>query len=146
MNECGRVAYIHRVDSARYCTIVRFMFPVAVVTALKIKRVAEENVYITRFTERKCFFLYVAAGCIKTYFVWFSESYLSDMAPIPEVTPKSSLRLYKESLLRKLIEKEDQKEMSRVRTIPNNDYRSPNPEFYKNEGGYLQKKSINKTF
>ncbi|KXJ74554.1 hypothetical protein RP20_CCG013415 [Aedes albopictus] len=112
MNECGRVAYIHRVDSARYCTIVRFMFPVAVVTALKIKRVAEENVYITRFTE---------------------QSYLSDMAPIPEVTPKSSLRLYKESLLRKLIEKEDQKEMSRVRTIPNNDYRSPNPEFYKNE-------------
>ncbi|EAT37068.1 AAEL010887-PA [Aedes aegypti] len=112
MNECGRVAYIHRVDSARYCTIVRFMFSVAVMTALKVKRIADENVYITRFSE---------------------QSYLSEMAPIPEVVPKSNLRLHKESMLRKMIEKEDQAELSRVRTIPNVNYVCPNAEFYKNE-------------
>ncbi|XP_065089543.1 uncharacterized protein LOC135710792 [Ochlerotatus camptorhynchus] len=112
MNECGRVAYIHRVDSMRYCTIVRFKFSIAVSQALKIKRLADENVYVTKYSE---------------------QSYLTDMSAIPEAVPKSSLRLQKESMLRKMIEKEDLAELARLRTVPNAKYICPNTEFYRNE-------------
>lgn len=66
------------------------------------------------------------------------------MAPIPEVVPKSNLRLHKESMLRKMIEKEDQAELSRVRTIPNVNYVCPNAEFYKNEGINYKPTNISK--
>lgn len=55
MNECGRVSYIHRVDSTRFCTIVRFRFAIAVSQAMRLKQIAGENVTVVRYTERRCF-------------------------------------------------------------------------------------------
>ncbi|XP_053684889.1 uncharacterized protein LOC128734626 [Sabethes cyaneus] len=112
MNECGRVAYIHRVDAVRLCTVVRFQFYIAVNQALSVKRIAQENVYVTKYTD---------------------ESYLSDIAPLAETFPKSSMRIYKENELRKMMEVENRAEMLKLRTEPNPLYLNPNPEFYKNE-------------
>ncbi|XP_055547498.1 uncharacterized protein LOC129731336 isoform X2 [Wyeomyia smithii] len=112
MNECGRVVYIHRVDATRFCTVVRFQFYIAVKQALSVKQIAQENVYVTKYTD---------------------QDYLTDMAPLAEVFPKSSIRIYKEAELRRIIDMEDRAEMLKLRTEPNPLYLNPNPEFYKNE-------------
>ncbi|XP_058467281.1 uncharacterized protein LOC131440216 [Malaya genurostris] len=112
MNECGRVNYIHRVDASRYSTIVRFQFYIALSQALKVKQIADENVYITKYTQ---------------------QSYLTDIAPIPEAMPKGSIRISKEVALRKIIDEEDRVEFARFRMLPNANYLNPNPEFYRNE-------------
>ncbi|XP_055632083.1 uncharacterized protein LOC129771947 [Toxorhynchites rutilus septentrionalis] len=112
MNECGRVSYIHRVDSQRYCTIVRFQFYISVKQALKMKRIADENVYVTQYSD---------------------QSYVTDIEPIPESMPKGSSRIHKEAALRKIIEAEDRAELTRLQTQPNESYSSPNPDCFKNE-------------
>uniref|UniRef100_A0A8D8IER6 (northern house mosquito) hypothetical protein n=1 Tax=Culex pipiens TaxID=7175 RepID=A0A8D8IER6_CULPI len=112
MNECGRVSYIHRVDSTRFCTIVRFRFAIAVSQAMRLKQIAGENVSVVRYTE---------------------PNYLTDTAPIPEAFPKSGVRMQKEEVLRRLIEQEERVELSRLQTVPNEAYANPDGKFYRNE-------------
>ncbi|KAL9694272.1 hypothetical protein quinque_013557 [Culex quinquefasciatus] len=112
MNECGRVSYIHRVDSTRFCTIVRFRFAIAVAQAMRLKQIAGENVTVVRYTE---------------------PNYLTDTAPIPEAFPKSGVRMQKEDLLRRLVEQEERLELSRLQTVPNEAYANPDGKFYRHE-------------
>ncbi|XP_039432134.1 uncharacterized protein LOC120414878 [Culex pipiens pallens] len=112
MSECGPVSYIHRVDAVRHCTIVRFRSTDAVIQALKVKQIAGENVLLTNYTER---------------------NYNSDVPPYPEMFPKTSTRLEKEETLSYLMEQEQRAEQTRLVTVPDESYRSPSEEYYRNE-------------
>lgn len=56
------------------------------------------------------------------------------MTPYPEMFPKTSTRLEKEETLSYLMEQEQRAEQTRLVTVPDESYRSPSEEYYRNEG------------
>ncbi|XP_055523399.1 uncharacterized protein LOC129717489 [Wyeomyia smithii] len=105
---CGPIAYLHRADTRRR-TIVRFQSAEAAQRALNVERIAEEDVFVSLYTEEN----YNATGA------------LTDLPLKP-----SALRNGKQELVEILAVIEAQ---SLIETTQSFSYYNPQPEIYKNE-------------